>query len=109
MGGATVIETGRSSDGKQWYRLWSDGWLEQGGTASVSSGVYIPVTFLKQYADVSYTVVVTPADGSPADNLLVNSTWQDKTVSGFKIYCSYVVRGIAYPDALNCWYACGPS
>jgi len=29
--GITIIETWKSDDGSSWYKIWSDGWIEQGG------------------------------------------------------------------------------
>ena len=108
-GGATVIETGRSSDGKQWYRLWSDGWLEQGGTQS-GNGVYgvTTVTFLKPFKDTSYVVnaiIINLASqwytdtGGTSERAVtdVAGSIANKTVSSFNIQ--------SYSN--HDWYACG--
>ena len=49
--GATVVETYRN--GTNWYRVWSDGWVEQGGL--VVDGA-TSLTFLKPFVDANYTV-----------------------------------------------------
>jgi hypothetical protein len=46
-----VIET--YSNGTSWYRVWSDGWCEQGGRQYVSNA-QVAVTFLKPFKDTNY-------------------------------------------------------
>lgn len=45
-----------------WYRLYSDGWLEQGGTYIGSTGSTI--TLLKPYADTNYTLAFANFNGT---------------------------------------------
>ena len=60
---AIIIETYVS--GNDWYRVYSDGWCEQGGRAfydnSIGSGTNknTSVTFLKNFADLNYSFMVT--------------------------------------------------
>lgn len=49
--GATVVES--YHNGTEWYRVWSDGWLEQGGLVVDGSS---SLTFLKPFVDANYTV-----------------------------------------------------
>ena len=50
-----IIETYRN--GASWYRVYSDGWCEQGGKAtSTSQSLQNPVYLLKHYADTNYYV-----------------------------------------------------
>lgn len=50
-----VVET--YSSGTSWYRIWSDGWCEQGGqTVSILGGNYADTTFLKPFADTNYSI-----------------------------------------------------
>lgn len=53
-----VKETGKSSDGKSWYRKWSDGWLEQGGVkeATILNGATSTITLPIAYKDASYSI-----------------------------------------------------
>lgn len=82
---ATVATTGAYSDlsgrpssvivdtyinGTEWYRLWSDGWCEQGG---VTSSLSETVTLLKEMADTNYTVNVTCKRGTAAQSAEGNS------------------------------------
>lgn len=53
-----VKEAGKSSNGTSWYRKWSDGWLEQGGTAvkTVLNGETATVSLPIAYKDASYSI-----------------------------------------------------
>lgn len=42
-------------NGTSWYRVYSDGWCEQGGRATISS-YYANITFLKQFVDTNYNI-----------------------------------------------------
>lgn len=44
------------SNGDNWYRVWSDGWVEQGGYTSSASAT---INLLKQFADTNYQVMAT--------------------------------------------------
>jgi hypothetical protein len=49
----TVIETGSSADASNWYKLYRDGWLEQGGYFTGTG----PIQFLKEFNATHYTFV----------------------------------------------------
>lgn len=83
-GNHTVVETYKN--GMNWYRVWSDGWCEQGGYSA--GGAYI-VTFLKQYIDTSYTALAT-FEGSYSSNSIAIVT---RTNTGF-----HLNRGTAATD-----------
>lgn len=53
-GNAWVVESYRN--GTEWYRVWSDGWIEQGGYFEKQQDTALTVTFLKPYVDVNYTL-----------------------------------------------------
>ena len=44
------------NDNTNWYRKWSDGWLEQGGKIPAGNGTY---TFLVPFSDANYSIVTT--------------------------------------------------
>ena len=48
-----VVET--YVNGTSWYRVYDDGWCEQGGRATISS-YYANITFLKQFVDTNYNI-----------------------------------------------------
>ena len=51
-------------NGTSWYRVWSNGWCEQGGSASVATASSTAVTLLKSFNDLNYSLLITS-----------NSTW----------------------------------
>ena len=91
-----VKETGKSSDGSSWYRVWSDGWIEQGGTYTSSDNNKYPVTLSKKMTTTNYHSTVTGGY-----NTTPNSGFgycYDKTTSGFK---AVVI------EPRGTWYVCG--
>ena len=53
---AYVTQTWRS--GTEWYRVWSDGWIEQGGHGTGGT-----CTFNKSFSNTDYTFNVQPSSG----------------------------------------------
>lgn len=53
---AYVTKTWRS--GTEWYRVWSDGWIEQGGHGTGGT-----CTFNKSFSNTNYTFNVQPSSG----------------------------------------------
>ena len=81
-----AILTSSYVNGTSWYRIYSDGWCEQGGLVTVSNGTSgFSVALLQNYINTNYQVIVSPNNsaygtyGYGANNL---------TISGFSIYCS---------------------
>lgn len=82
----TVVETYHS--GTEWYRIWSDGWCEQGGELSNSGTNTQQITFLKSFIDTNYyfnrcnesTVTGTATS-------FANEGYTDKQTTGIKVYC----------------------
>lgn len=91
-----VKETGKSSDGTSWYRVWSDGWIEQGGTYTSSDNNKYPVTLSKKMTTTNYHSTVT--GGYNATSNYGFGYCYDKTTSGFK-------AGVIGPRGT--WYVCG--
>ena len=82
-------------NGTSWYRVYSDGWCEQGGQATISQSI----SLLKNYSDTNYTAVIaesTTAAGSNGTPLIAF-----KTTSGFTVGAVYGDFGVAN------WYTCG--
>lgn len=83
---AYVTETWRS--GAQWYRRWSDGWLEQGGVLKLevwTGGSNPNRTFSlpTAFSNVTYTTVVTGEGGYGWAALkVVSQTTSSVTVTG---------------------------
>lgn len=97
------ILTETYANGTSWYRVYSDGWCEQGSTSSGSSGggTNITVTFLKPYKDTNYTIVGVKND---YDN---SGVGLNLPVSKTTTYFSWSVAwNIELYRTLN-WQACG--
>lgn len=59
---AYVTETWRS--GANWYRVWSDGFVEQGGFSNSPYGQIITVTLIKPLTTTNYTILLGGVGGS---------------------------------------------
>lgn len=93
--GATVVESYRN--GTEWYRVWSDGWLEQGGMAE--NAVKITVTFLKPFTNKCV--------GAWAQAWGTNSS-----IYAYSIYHTDVTSMVIYANGgaisyQKQWFACG--
>lgn len=78
-------------NGTSWYRIYSDGWCEQGGIADYGSYAIsgsIAVTFLKTFKNTNYSVLASMKDAdAPNDYLLIASINPSKyTTSGVTLY-----------------------
>lgn len=91
-----VKETGKSSDGTSWYRVWSDGWIEQGGTYTSSENTQYPITLSKKMTTTNYHSTVT--GGYNKSSYYCFGYCYDKTTSGFK---AVVI------EPSGTWYVCG--
>lgn len=91
-----VKETGKSSDGTSWYRVWSDGWIEQGGTYTSSDNSKYPITLSKKMTTTNYHSTVTGGYNVTSNNGF--GYCYDKTTSGFK---AVVI------EPRGTWYVCG--
>lgn len=78
-----VIESGSNENNTQWYRKWSDGWIEQGGYVSNPSSNET-VTLLKSYNNINYSIQCQYAHDS-------NSTGRFLSV-GNKTNSTFMVR-----------------
>lgn len=96
-----VVETFKS--GSSWYRVYDDGWIEQGGIAAPVSadGHACTVTFLKPFLDTGYVFLKTNQTTSNVTDVLFTGTYSSKTTTSIKIYnfSSYVSEAS--------WFACG--
>ena len=85
--------------GTEWYRVWSDGWCEQGGSITTSEGT---IVFQKEFIDTNYTFISQASDFD--DYAIVVSTWGNKTKSSIQVRCGY--NGVAYSREIS-WEAKG--
>ena len=101
---AFVTET--YQNGASWYRVYSDGWCEQGGT--VDNGSYTAqyltsVTFLKPFKNTSYTA---NASVSESEHVQTSAVVGGKTITTMSVQgsCGY---GNSYKVKSIDWFACG--
>lgn len=92
-----VVET--YVNGSSWYRIWSDGWIEQGGFISMYSS-NSKISLLQNYTNIDYNILVSFGGTSYREDAPAIHT---KTTSSFKV---------AHNAGLNngfglYWYACG--
>lgn len=93
----TVVVSTYSS-GTSWYRIWSDGLIEQGGHVDAKSEE-ITITLIKSFSDTKYKAMVTPTTLGHQANW--NPGIKSKNTTKF-IYHSMVAA------ACGCdWYALG--
>ena len=94
-----VTETYKN--GLFWYRVWSDGWIEQGGIVAMPTIGWYPVTFLKPFSDTNYTVVGSQSDISTA-SVFTNSECIVSRTSSAMMHIS-----IFNSTGSLAWRACG--
>lgn len=89
---SVCVESWHDENGN-WYRVYSDGWCEQGGTTNGASNI----TFIKSYANTNYTITSgLSGTGSSGEFPAFN-----KTISGFTVSHTYVTSNNFM------WRACG--
>lgn len=90
VGARTVTET--YVNGSNWYRIYSDGWCEQGGSFGAFYGT---VNLLKQYKDTNYSAFCTtirngqPYSAEGCASVSVISSSQLFVSSGASAYGGY--------------------
>ena len=95
-------------NGNDWYALYSDGWLEQGGITGIvadfkTATITLPLQFLDTHYTVSYANwrAGTTEDGTWNNAAILNNS--TKSITSFQIYS----RGNADGGRIFTWYACG--
>lgn len=80
-----------------WYRVYSDGWIEQGGLA-INTGYSTTQSFTlhKTFKNTKYTVLITPHNGGDSWFLWGKPT----STTNFE-------TGGFHNNTSFCWYACG--
>lgn len=98
----TVVETYKN--GTSWYRIWSDGWCEQGGQATgITGGNKKYVNLIKTMADRSYSVISSIVstndtfvgdDGTESTyNVSASQIWISFSANSSPLTINYIVRG----------------
>ena len=93
------------NDGTNWYRKWSDGWVEQGGSYQTSNDTNITVTLSCPFSDTSYYIsLLQGSTGAGNKDSDINVGWKwfstwEKTTTSFGMRLAKI--------NINYWYACG--
>lgn len=95
-----VVETFKS--GFSWYRVYDDGWVEQGGQIVGSLNT---ITFLKNFKDTNYNFQASVSDDTPENYAMTVASWNDKTQYGVTVYMGY--NGTTQEKSPCDWQACG--
>lgn len=85
-----------------WYRKYADGWVEQGGTVSITTNpqqVDMPLSFV----DTHYTLTTCNADIDSNASVICNA-YYSKAVNNFTVVSGF--NGTFYNTTLD-WMACG--
>lgn len=96
-----VVET--YQNGTDWYRVYDDGWVEQGGFYKVTTSSPHTISLLKEMSDVNYTILGIAGMGSQGDATLQISIRTDMiTTTTFGVQKQWTnISGSYY------WYVCG--
>lgn len=103
-GNAFVVETYRN--GTEWYRVWSDGWIEQGGVILFDSYSTIvqTITFPTAFTNTDYTFITNPIYNGDVNGRFIAEYTSD--IYGKKD--SRTTTSIQCAGGMSrSWYACG--
>lgn len=96
---AVVVENYKN--GTDWYRVWSDGWIEQGGEVTITaSNDYGAISFLKTFSDTNYTLVATGAT-----SYIITTATVIRNIA--KTSCRLYIPNLTTGNVPTKWYACG--
>ena len=92
-------------NGTSWYRVWSDGWIEQGGRVTVNSKSGATVTFPKTFSDTNYslaTAIGSSTGGDYSFNITADVGYTTFSASKFSVDNFELGQKLKV-----CWIACG--
>ena len=91
-----ITETWKSTDGRSWYRKWSDGFIEQGGRITSATTT---ISLHTAFTNTNYTISSSQAGSASAN--ISRVAIADRTTSKFTLeYCRADMLPIS-------WNACG--
>lgn len=99
---AYIVEMGDSEDGKNHYRRWSDGTIEQWGVTGDKGQSVTQLSFPIAFADTNYSFIAFVNEGTSSGNWFGMSTSQ-KTPSSI----SFEISGNPISAKNYSWYAIG--
>ena len=92
-----IVETWH--EGTEWYRIWSDGWIEQGGQIN---GNVVEVEFHKPFSDLNYNVQALYMDATSTEAIWIYN------ISAFnRSTTKMTLRNASSTIFRRSWYACG--
>ncbi len=97
-----AVVTATYKSGSSWYRVWSDGWIEQGGLTAESTDKIHTVSFLKPFSNTYYTAMCCICDTTAA----AVKSWYDTQIVT-KENASMTVGNNNSISRKISWYACG--
>ena len=93
-----IVETWHS--GTEWYRVWSDGWIEQGGVVSRTASL-LQINLNTPFTSTNYVVQATMGETTASTKNVSGLIVGTQTTSSF-----YVGNDNSAFGNWN-WYACG--
>ena len=103
-----VVETYKN--GNSWYRVWSDGWCEQGGVFDRGSDITtwgtVMISLVHPFKDTHYTLMVNNGGNSTGDGFgwyVESNIMTGRALSEFYVYTWKRETSNRYIS----WYACG--
>ena len=101
LSGATVrVVTEEWKSGNNWYRVYSDGWIEQGGISGYYTNTDITINLNKNFSDKSYTALAT-VQWATSSSLGYPTYIKDKSTT------TITLTTMATANKIANWYACG--
>lgn len=97
-----AVITKNYKNGDSWYRIWSDGWKEQGGVVTITGSTDTgSVSLLNNFADTNYTIV---SNADTTYTIEHQTVVENKATSGFDLVIPALTSSANVPVM---WYACG--
>ena len=94
-------------EGTEWYRVWSDGWIEQGGFVGSPANAGSAVNFKKSFQTSNYSFIVTGTGNSDERTSVLNRRsamgWIYDNTRAY--VCS--TAGTEQSTTAVRWFACG--
>lgn len=94
-------------NGASWYRVYSDGWCEQGGRTQCASTNSQTLALLKAFANTNYSVQTIVDISGNTGGYNADAFIGSKTTSEVTIYCKNGSGGALGTSYYFYWQACG--
>lgn len=91
-----------SDDSGNWYRVYSDGWIEQGGIYTSDQGKRI-INLLLPFKDTLYDAIITPTVSAPVSFGFYTSGAGNPSKTPTHFYLTCGAGGVIGWN----WFACG--